>query len=163
MKTLIIMRHAESSFSFSGNDFDRPLTKNGELEALIMSKKLSDKALLIDSIISSNAHRTSQTAIILSKSIQFDESKINWQSALYHAPTSQIIKCIEHCENSINTVLLICHNPGITDFVNQFIHFITPNMPPAGMVAITLNIDNWSEFSIAKPSLLFFDYPTNFV
>jgi hypothetical protein len=35
-------------------------------------------------------------------------------------------------------------------------------MPTASMVAVTLNIDDWSEFSMAQPKLVFFDYPTNF-
>jgi phosphohistidine phosphatase len=163
MKTLLIMRHAESSSNFLGNDFDRPLTKNGELEALIMAKKIKDKAIKIDAIISSNAHRTTQTASIIAEKIEFDITKINWHSELYHAPPSKIIKCIEACENKINTLLIVCHNPGITDFVNKITRFITPNMPTAGMVAVTLNIDDWSEFSIAKTELLFFDYPTNFI
>ena len=63
MKTLLIIRHAKSSWDdFSIKDFDRPLNERGKKDAPMMAKRLLKKNISIDTFISSPAKRARKTA-----------------------------------------------------------------------------------------------------
>ncbi|MEP7080118.1 MAG: histidine phosphatase family protein, partial [Ginsengibacter sp.] len=52
MKTLIVVRHAKSSWAQSGlADFDRPLNERGKESAPKMAKILAEKKLDIDALV----------------------------------------------------------------------------------------------------------------
>ena len=63
MKTLILVRHAESDKGNpSLNDFDRPLNSHGERDARILAERMAGFGLRIDALISSPAVRELDTA-----------------------------------------------------------------------------------------------------
>jgi phosphohistidine phosphatase len=66
MKTIIIIRHAKSSWSdLRLDDFDRPLNKRGKRNAPFMGQKLKEKKIMPDIILSSPAKRARKTAIAI--------------------------------------------------------------------------------------------------
>ena len=65
MKTLYIVRHAKSSWEYSGiEDIDRPLKKRGIKDSHLMSKILSKEIDRPDVFVSSSANRALHTAVI---------------------------------------------------------------------------------------------------
>ena len=63
MKTLLLIRHAKSSWDEPGiSDFDRPLNERGKKDAPIMAKRVKEKAIELDHLISSPAKRAKKTA-----------------------------------------------------------------------------------------------------
>jgi phosphohistidine phosphatase len=63
MRTLYLIRHAKSSWDdLSIDDFDRPLNKKGKNDIRLMSKRLKEKNIFPDIIISSSAKRTKKTS-----------------------------------------------------------------------------------------------------
>jgi phosphohistidine phosphatase len=62
MKTLLIIRHAKSSWESNLTDFERPLNERGKKDAPIMAQRLLDRKISIDTFISSPAKRAKQTA-----------------------------------------------------------------------------------------------------
>ena len=67
MKSLLLIRHAKSSWDFDVEDFDRPLNHRGKNDAPEMAKRLLKKDIKIDAFISSPAKRAITTAILLLK------------------------------------------------------------------------------------------------
>ena len=62
MATLILLRHAKSSWKDSTlNDFDRPLNSKGCNDAKKIGKRLLDRDIIPDVIVSSSSIRTKQT------------------------------------------------------------------------------------------------------
>ena len=62
MKTLLLMRHAKSSWKQKDlPDIERPLSSRGEKDAPMMGRMLKKKELIPDLIISSPAVRARQT------------------------------------------------------------------------------------------------------
>ena len=58
MKTLVIVRHAKSSWESAAlSDFDRPLNKRGQHDAPIMAKRIMEKGIRPDLLVSSPAMR----------------------------------------------------------------------------------------------------------
>jgi phosphohistidine phosphatase len=70
MKTLFIVRHAKSSWTYKGiEDIDRPLKKRGIKDAHLMSKFLCKKIEKPDVFVTSSANRALHTAIIFVKNL----------------------------------------------------------------------------------------------
>lgn len=71
MKQLLLVRHAKSSWANSGqSDFDRPLNERGHKDAPMMAKRIMDRGIHIDLVISSNAVRALTTAHYLQLQIK---------------------------------------------------------------------------------------------
>ena len=154
------MRHAKSDWTNPlQKDFDRTLNERGLRNAPMMGKRFAEQKINLDLIIASTAKRTEQTAVLIANAIHFDLKKIEWKDELYHASPEIIEEIIISTNDKINSLMIVCHNPGITHFVNSLCGSITANMPTCGIAAFTLQCNSWTEFHTAKKELLFFDFP----
>lgn len=158
MKTLLIIRHAKAESSFTLNDFERPLNERGKKDAPVMAQRLLDKKIVIDAFVSSPARRAKKTAELFSESYKAHDDII-LISALYHAPAEIFYQVIKELDDTLTTVAIFAHNPGITYFVNQLAAVRIDNMPTCAVFAVTINCNSWKDFAIAKKDFLFFDYP----
>jgi phosphohistidine phosphatase len=162
MRQLILIRHAKSSWSDPTlNDFDRPLNKRGKRDAPFMAKLLFKKNIRPDLIISSPAKRTKLTALEFAEQFGIKNENILWDDNLYLASYSTLIKKLKQLDNNINTVLIVGHNPGLTDLHNFLCKEEIDNIPTCG--AVSLKTDkNWSEISSDDFKLDFFEYPKKY-
>jgi phosphohistidine phosphatase len=161
MKTLLIVRHAKSSWDVIGlNDFDRSLNERGKKDAPTMAQRLLDKKIKIDSLVSSPAKRAKKTAEFFCAAYKKSKEDIIFISALYHASSKNFFDVIEQLSDDADSVAIFSHNPGITNFVNQLVTDVTiDNVPTCGIFAVQTDITKWKDFVKAKKELLFFDYP----
>ena len=142
MKKLIIIRHCKSSWSdLSLNDFDRPLNNRGVQDGNLMSKELSKKIDNVDLLISSSSKRTRLTADFFIESIKIN--KISFIDDLYHSSSENIINKLKKISNTHESIMVIGHNPGLTDLVNKLTSINLYNLPTCGVAIVNLNIKNW--------------------
>lgn len=160
MKKLFIIRHAKSDQSFFGNDFDRPLNERGKSDASLMAKRLMEKKISIDAFISSPAKRAKKTAEYFNDAFGKAKDEVVLISALYHASAEVFYEVISALPDTLNSIAIFSHNPGITHFVNRM-HTKTQigNMPTCGVFAVESLIARWSDFDKTDKTLLFFDFP----
>ena len=162
MKILILVRHAKSSWDQMGlDDFDRPLNERGKKDAPEMAKRLKEKDLKIDLILSSPAKRAFRTARFFAEEFDMKKDDIEIEQDLYGAGVTSFLKVVESLKNKYDTVAIFSHNPGITDFVNTLSSVHIDDMPTCGVFAVQAETDNWSDFATAPKRFLFFDYPKN--
>ena len=142
MKKLIIIRHCKSSWSdLTLNDFDRPLNNRGVQDGNLMSKELSKKIDNVDLLISSSSKRTRLTADFFIKLIKIN--KISFIDDLYHSSSENIINKLKKISNTYESIMVIGHNPGLTDLVNKLTSINLYNLPTCGVAIVNLNIKNW--------------------
>ena len=160
-RTLVLIRHAKSSWSNPmESDFDRPLNERGKKEAPEMGERLKAIKLIPDLIISSSSKRTRQTAKRIAKEVGYDAEHIKWEEKLYHCIPTIFEEVIYGIKDSVKTVFIVAHNPGITDFVNQLSpDFRIDNMPTCGIVCAHIEAGQWTDFSTAKRKVFLFEYP----
>jgi phosphohistidine phosphatase len=161
MKQLFLIRHAKSSWANSDeSDFSRPLNERGKLDGEKMSVLFSKRKINIDLILCSAALRTRQTATYFSEALGLPEKNISYLDELYHASSETIYSTISKIKNEYSSIIVICHNPGITDFVNTLTKKVHVNdMPTCGIFGVESVVEDWNEFENAEKSFLFFDYP----
>jgi phosphohistidine phosphatase len=166
MKKLYLVRHAKSSWDdLDLPDFDRPLNKRGKKDAPRMAKRLKEKRVTPDFMISSPAKRALDTCKEFAKILDFDKSKITEVRTLYHANEDQLLNVLRKLKDlprdSEEVVLLFGHNPGLTEFANALLNTYIDNIPTCGIVAAKLNITKWNETEFGCGQLEFFDFPKN--
>jgi phosphohistidine phosphatase len=142
MKELLVLRHAKSSWNdISLRDFDRPLNKRGRMDAPRMGKLLVEQDLVPDLIITSAAVRARLTAEAVAESSGYD-AEIFETSELYMAMPEDYIAVLNHVQDSNTLVMVVGHNPGIEDLIED----LTGEwyrMPTAALAHIQLDIDSW--------------------
>ncbi|HEY4061957.1 MAG TPA: histidine phosphatase family protein [Puia sp.] len=160
MKTLLIVRHAKSSWDNAAiSDIDRPLNDRGRHDAPIMARRLIKAAARIDLLVSSPAKRARQTAESFAREFEKKEKTIRFIPELYHASVQTFKEVIAGLEDDYQCVALFSHNPGITAFVNTLTTVHLDNMPTCGVFAVTSPTERWEQFQTAGPVFWFFDYP----
>ena len=160
MKTLYIVRHAKSSWDDPGlDDFDRPLNERGEKDAPRMGKRLKEREVTVDLMISSPARRAFKTCKAIAKVLGYPVDKIKTEMKIYHAGEESILSVLKLIKDPNNVVMIFGHNPGLTEFANSLLNETIMNIPTAGVVAGKLNIESWNDVEMGCGELLFFDFP----
>ena len=146
MKTLLVMRHAKSSWADSGqSDFDRPLNPRGIKDAPRMGNHLREQGLIPDLVLHSSALRASETARATARSAQCDASPVAVED-LYLAAPQAYLDLLHGQDDANATIMVIGHNPGIADLVEQLTG--QPDaMPTAAIAHIQLAIDSWADLA----------------
>ena len=65
-------------------------------------------------------------------------------------------------EKYFERILVVGHNPQLTEVVNMLTKEHVSKIPTVGVVAINFNIDEWNELEEAKGEIDFFIYPKQF-
>lgn len=160
MKNLTIVRHAKSSWDYPGlSDRDRPLNKRGERDAPIMGQRIADAGVRPSLIISSPAARAWETAKIVADALNYPREFLQREDDLYHASVNDILDVIADQDNGFNNLMLVGHNPGLTDFVNFLSPRLTSNLPTAGVVSVKIDRDHWNLHDRPDTELVLHDYP----
>ncbi len=161
MKSILFGRHAKSSWDdFSVKDHDRTLNKRGFKDAKIMGEELSKMKNIPDLIITSSAKRAKLTAEIYTdflKNIRLETDK-----NLYLAPSYLFIKTANKLDEKYNSVLMIAHNPGITEIANEFSDSFIGNIPTSGIFKVDFDVDKWNEISTYNGKIDFLIFPKMF-
>lgn len=164
MKTLILVRHAKSSWGdFTLPDFDRPLNERGKHDAPMMAKRLLEKGVKIDALVSSPAKRAKRTAQAFADVLGINKDQIIFREKLYLAGVEEFFNVIDQLDESIKNAAVFSHNPGITVFANMLQVAVIDEMPTCSIFAITTSAEKWSDFRKAKKEFWFFDFPKNII
>ncbi|QBG47460.1 histidine phosphatase family protein [Verrucomicrobia bacterium S94] len=159
-KTLYLVRHAKSSWvNPSYSDFDRPLNDRGRRDALEMARRLKDKGMLPEIIISSPARRAIETLDQLLPELCVDKKQVFMQKRLYEASSETLIEIIQALDHSIRSALVLGHNPSITRAAEKLSGEPVGHLPTSSVAAIKLDSDDWNLAGICAADLLFLDYP----
>ncbi|MEI6949955.1 histidine phosphatase family protein [Paraflavisolibacter sp. H34] len=162
MKTLIIVRHAKSSWADdTQDDRDRPLNDRGKKDAPEMAKRLKEKGIRPDLFLSSPAKRARKTARFFAEEFGGSKKEIVEEEKLYEAPSANFYEVLGQLDDKYETVVLFSHNPGITDFANTLDTVRIDDMPTCSMLAVQAHTGHWSAFRESEKEFLFFDYPKN--
>lgn len=160
MKTLLLIRHAKSSWDDPGlSDFERPLNDRGKKDAPAMADRLYERGIKIDAFISSPARRARKTAEQFQKKYKKEKDDLVLKTELYMAGDDAFNNVIEKLDDDFDCVAVFSHNPGITDFANNLTDARTDNIPTCGIFAVSIEAKKWNKFRDAKKKFLFFDYP----
>ncbi len=163
MKTLYLIRHAKSSWDDQDlTDLERPLNERGKKDAPRMGKRLKEKNIFPDLMLTSPAKRAYETCKVIAKILGHSEEKIKTDQRLYHASEDQLLKVIQEIQDlndDEEVVFIFGHNPGLTDFANSLLNQTIDNIPTCGVIGSKVRVNSWKESIFGSGEMKFFDFP----
>jgi phosphohistidine phosphatase len=160
MKTLTIVRHAKSSWDNTKlSDRERPLNKRGERDAPLMGQRLAEAGIRPSLIASSPAVRAWTTARVIAAQMSYPVEFLMRENNLYHASLNDLLDVIVEQDEGFQSLLIVGHNPGLTDLANFLCPSLTNNLPTAGVVSVNIDQDHWKLYEQPKTELILHDYP----
>jgi phosphohistidine phosphatase len=152
MKTLIIVRHAKSSWDNPMlSDHDRPLLEMGKKRTRLVVNKLQEMNIQPDLIISSSAIRAFETAQYVAKGLNYPKDAIKASESFYMASTREILNEFFDMPDRFNTLMVVGHNPTLTHLANLFLSTPLDNLPTSGVVLLHFKTDHWDQIHLSKP------------
>ncbi len=159
MKTLMLIRHAKSSWEVAVADKSRIISARGIENAHTMGAFLAKIVPEFYAIQCSTAVRAKETAQIICAYLPENARAIGYHEDLYTFNALDLERFICRTDNQNDTLILFGHNEAITDFVNKFGSIYIPNVPTAGFVHLEMAIDSWS--SLKKGTTVRIQFPND--
>lgn len=160
MKTLVLLRHAKSSWDDSSlDDFDRPLSGRGKRDAPVMGRRLAALGAPPDLIVTSPAKRARKTAAIVASLLDYDKKKIDREEAIYEAGVEALMEIVGGLGDEADRVMLVGHNPGLTDLANALMKERVENIPTCGALGLEFCVDSWRKVMRKGGRMIFFEVP----
>jgi len=161
MRALTLIRHAKSSWADPETaDIDRPLNDRGKSDAPMMGRRLAAIGFAPDLVLCSPAKRARRTARAIIHELASTPS-LGIEPALYLATPSEMLPLIRSLGSSLAHVVMVGHNPGLTDLANLLGGARIDNVPTTGVVRLELDVDAWSDAGPGHGRVVDFDYPKN--
>ena len=144
MKNLFLLRHAKSSWDNAAlADFDRPLSKRGISNAILLSEYIQRHKITFDLVLSSPSERTQSTLDLVLSSLDYFPTT-TLKESIYHASPSSLTQLIKEQDNEINNLLVIGHNPGLHILIEQLTNQSIVKFPTCAFAKIT-NFNHWKD------------------
>jgi len=147
MKTLLLLRHAKSSWGQDvASDHDRPLNGRGERAAPLMGRLLKHHELVPDVVVTSTARRAQRTADLVADACGYDQT-IHTSDDLYHASTAEWLSVTSELPEDSERALLVGHNPGIEEMI-LLLAGEHHRMATAALAQLELPIESWFDVTL---------------
>ena len=151
MKTLVLVRHAKSSWDHPGvSDHDRRLNGRGQRDAPEMGRRLAEQGFAPDRILSSTALRARTTAQLIAEALGLDAADIILDERLYAASADEVLRVIGELDGEVGTAMVVGHNPETASLAHRFSSDIH-EMPTCAVAEFTFDVDAWYELEDADP------------
>ncbi|HXG79652.1 MAG TPA: histidine phosphatase family protein [Methyloceanibacter sp.] len=167
MLTLILLRHAKSSWSNPAiADFDRPLAKRGIKDAPLMGKAMAERGIEPELVLCSAARRTRDTLDLVLPELKV-EPEVVYDEALYHASPAKMLEILHGIRPGANRVMLVGHNPELQAFALDLVgagpkHFrdrLMTKYPTAALAAVNFAAGLWKNITVNSGTLNLFMTP----
>lgn len=153
-KTICLMRHSEAVAELSAHnitkDFDRPLTDNGIHQLEGVRDQLKALSFLPDVVLCSPSVRTRQTLEWIQEVLGADVN-VEFDEALYGIDVSALIEKLYNLEDDKQCILIVGHNPSISDVIQRFFNKVPNNevlpinfpIKPSQFVVFNIDTNSW--------------------
>jgi phosphohistidine phosphatase len=114
-RTLYVLRHAKSSWDEPVSDHERGLAPRGRRATKALAAFLAHEPRCPDLVLCSSARRATETLDPLRSAL--GDPRTSVEDDLYGASASQWIDRLRGVDESLTSVMIVGHNPGLADLV----------------------------------------------
>lgn len=151
MKKLYLLRHAQSGSKQALDDHSRTINAQGKQECKAMNAYIIQNNIKPEIILCSDAVRTQETGQAVFQGN--NDIKITANKKLYQATPGEILKEIAKIDDSVGSVMIIAHNPGIGQLAKllagsgdmEIIKRIGTEYPTCGLTELSFNVERWKK------------------
>ncbi|WP_434995870.1 SixA phosphatase family protein [Arthrobacter sp. Ld5] len=153
LRQLMLLRHAKAEFGEGVSDHERSLSSRGHADAPLVGRWMREHDAVPDFILVSTALRTRQTCTWVCKELGDKAPTPKLEDELYAARPSEILALINHVPQTVTSLLVIGHNPGIQDLAMRLasvrssehaVMDLATDYPTSGLTVMTFD-GPWAE------------------
>ncbi|MEZ4802713.1 MAG: phosphoglycerate mutase family protein [Gelidibacter sp.] len=156
MKTLILIRHAKSSWDHDVIDKNRPLSNRGVQDANLLSNELLKLNLIPDAIFSSPAIRALTTCKIFMDTLNYAPNLLRVTENLYDFGGQRVVEFIYNMDDMYDNIMIFGHNHAFTAIANKFGDLYIDNVPTCGLVMLQFNTVAWKNIDKGHTKMTLF-------
>jgi phosphohistidine phosphatase len=146
MKVLYLVRHAKSDWGKPGQkDEERILLEKGIKRTAMIVDYLRQKEVMPDVIVSSPAARASLTANLIAAGLGYPEKKVDHEQLIYSGDSDDILDHIYETPAKVNSMMIVGHNPTLTNLANRFLDEMLEWLPTSAVVCIHFDTEKWAD------------------
>ncbi len=152
MKTLLLLRHAKSSWKdTSVKDFDRPLNQRGLKAAPAIGRLIRKRKLQPDLVLSSPAERARQTTQLVLEAAGL-KTEVRYDERIYEASAARLFEIVSQIDEEAGMVMMVGHNPGFEELL-EALTADARSLSTAALACIELDIEKWSKVKAGENQL----------
>lgn len=145
MKQLLLVRHAKSSWDDASlTDQQRPLNARGKQDAPRIGRYISHHLPHPQHIFTSPATRAATTARLIAAEYP-QPIMLTLSEDLYTFSGRALLACLRGLPDHYTTLMLVGHNPAMTDAVNQLCASDILNIPTCAVALVQIHSEHWSD------------------
>jgi phosphohistidine phosphatase len=111
-KTLVVLRHAKSSWPDGVADHDRPLSGRGRRDAPAVGRWLREQGIVVELAVVSSARRARETFDLAAAELDRAPKPLITDT-VYGASTGELLDTVRELPARVRVALLVGHNPSI--------------------------------------------------
>lgn len=151
MKRLYFMRHAKAHRDSMLGDHELPLNPRGRSACILLAAHIKENNIQPDLILASTAARAQETLKNILPAMG-NNTQTESRKNLYLASAGELFKAINAVDDSVDSLMIIAHNPGIHQICMMLVDYqnsseklrnVMVNMPTAGLASFSINTDSW--------------------
>ena len=165
MKSLILLRHAKSSWNDAvARDFDRPLNRRGRRAAALMGREMERLDLRFDLVLASPAARVVETLDDVGSGYGA-HLPVEYDERVYLADPETLLELVRSAAPEIDRLLLVGHNPGLERLAlllagqGDYRAELAAKFPTATLAQIDFDVATWSGLEPGSGRLVRFVRP----
>lgn len=148
------MRHGEASYN-SSSDYERLLTNIGVSEVKNSASVSKNFGLIPEKIFCSPAKRTKLSALNFCNHLNISSSIIQYIKGFYHKDADFYFNEILATTNLCNTLLVVGHNPPISEIANYFYSDKSILMNTGDLFVVSFDAQNWNEIFLTNSKVIY--------
>jgi len=162
MLTLLLLRHAKSSWDTPGlDDFERPLSDRGLHAAPVMGRFIAGHDLNPQLALCSSSVRTQATLDLVMQELGSPRPAVRYEDQLYLAPATTLLAEIKRTPARWKRVMLVGHNPGMHDLAvmlagsgdRELLDALAVKYPTAALAVLKFDVSGWAAIARAAGHL----------
>jgi phosphohistidine phosphatase len=123
-----------------------------------MGKRLAERKVKPDLIVSSPALRALTTAQLIADELGYEHKDIAVDDRLYASSADGLLAVVHALDKKLGSVMLFGHNPEFTDLAHRLSGEIT-DMPTCAVAKFRFDTKAWEDVGETTPSKVTLDSP----
>ncbi len=108
-----------------------------------MAEWLQNQKVSVDLIITSPAIRAVHTALIYAQTLKYPSHRIEINDLLYNGDKGKLIKFLQNSDVRYDSILLVGHDPGLTNLYNHLTKESIDKIPSSGIAGVKLKVKSF--------------------
>ena len=161
MKTLLLLRHAKSSWDDPAlDDRDRPLAPRGKRAAERIGRYMRDNEIRPALVLCSPARRAQDTLAIVRPGLGVD-IEVSTDDAIYTFDADDLLERLQSVPSSVDSVMVVGHNPALHDLASLLagegdraaLSQLRVKFPTGALAMLDLGGTEWSRLGAGQAHL----------